>query len=64
MGIQFGYFTNKYDKLSLSLQEKHLTVLVISKPMTIFQQKVNFGKLVSATVILKVSQWVQVFSDI
>ena len=36
MGIQFGYFTNKYDKLSLSLQEKHLTVLVISEPMTIF----------------------------
>ena len=36
MGIQFGYFTNKYDKLSLPLQEKHLTVLVTSEPMTVF----------------------------
>ena len=36
MGIQFGYFTNKYDKLSLPLQEKHLTVLVTSEPLTVF----------------------------
>ena len=36
MGIQFGYFTNKYDKLRLPLQEKHLTVLVTSEPLTVF----------------------------
>lgn len=64
MGIQFGYFTNEYDKLSLQLQEKHLTVLVTSEPMTVFQQKADFEKLVSATVILKVSQWLQAFSDV
>lgn len=64
MGIQFGYFTNEYDKLSLRLQGKHLTVLVTREPMTVFQQEVDFGKLVSATVILKVSQWLQAFSDV
>lgn len=36
MGIQFGYFTNEYDKLSLRLQGKHLTVLVTREPMTVF----------------------------
>lgn len=57
-------FSRQQNKVSLSLQRKQLTVFVADyKIWASKKEHQNFGKIVPATMILKASQYLTIFSD-
>lgn len=57
-----GYVAGIFSKMSLSLQRKQLTVFLANDKILTFKQKLKYGKHVSITVSLAVSQQLNTFS--